>query len=271
MKYNFTNHSFQHKFYGTIMPFIYNIGAAIVIFGAMFKLLNLPGGSIMLGLGLSTEALIFFLSAFEPKEQEIDWSRVYPELAPDYKGPPLAHRAAKSAPTITQQLDQCLEKASIDSALLEKLAATMRRFAERMENVPSFTNLSKVTEAYVDQVTQATQVMGDIAKVNDAVGHTLRSFTTLSSEDKLTHYFSQMEEMAHTLTSMNGLYKQALAHMEAQNTHTSARYAHLETALKAMEIAGSEAIHFKQELALLNEKVTALNEIYAKTLTAFKS
>ncbi|WP_250238481.1 gliding motility protein GldL [Cardinium endosymbiont of Oedothorax gibbosus] len=253
------------------MPFIYNIGAAIVIFGAMFKLLNLPGGSIMLGIGLFTEAIIFLLSAFAPKEQAIDWSRVYPELAPDYKGKNLANRSVPTAHTITQKFDQCLEKASIDISLLENLAATMRRFSENMANVPSFANVSEVTEAYVHHVGQATQVIGDIAKVNDAVGHILHSLITLSSERKLTHYFSQMEEMTDTLTSMNGLYKKALAHMEDQITHTSTLYDYLETALKAMEVAGNESIHFKKELALLNEKVTALNEIYAKTLTAFKS
>ncbi|WP_419241753.1 gliding motility protein GldL [Cardinium endosymbiont of Nabis limbatus] len=271
MKHNLVNHSFAYKFYNTIMPFVYNIGAAIVIFGAMFKLLNLPGGNFMLGLGLSTEAFIFLLSAFEPKEEAIDWSRVYPELAPDYKGENLANRSAASTHTITQKFDQCLEKASIDSALLENLAATMRRFSENMASVPSFEQIGAVTESYVNQVGQATQVIGDIAKLKDAVGHALHAFIKVSSEDKLAHYFGQMDQITHTLTSMNGLYKKALAHMEEQSSNAHTFHNHLETALKAMEVAGSEAIHFKQELALLNEKVTALNAIYAKTLTAFKS
>ncbi|WP_342265623.1 gliding motility protein GldL [Cardinium endosymbiont of Philonthus spinipes] len=237
MKHNLISNSFTHKFYNTIMPLIYNIGAAIVIFGAMFKLLNLPGGSIMLGIGLSAEAVIFILSAFEPKEQEIDWSRVYPELAPDYNGKNLTSRSVQATPTITQKFDQCLEKASIDTALLENLAATMRRFSDNIASVPSFTQVGAVTEDYVRHIGQATQIIGD---------------------------------MAHTLTSMNGLYKKALAHMEDQTTHTHTLHSHLETTVKAMEVAGNEAIHFKKELALLNEKVTALNEIYAKTLTAFK-
>ncbi|TSJ81458.1 MAG: gliding motility protein GldL [Candidatus Cardinium sp.] len=271
MKDKRTNNPFTYKFYNTIMPFVYNIGAAVVIFGAMFKLLNLPGGNIMLGLGLSTEAFIFLLSAFEPKEEAVDWSRVYPELAPDYKGGPLVGGTAKTPHTIAQKFDQCLEKASIDISLLENLAAVMRRFSDNMANVPSFAQVGEVTEAYMNHVGKATRVIGDLAKVNDAVGNALQSFASLSSEDKLTHYFGQMEEMAHTLTSMNGLYKKALAHMEAQTNHTSTLYDHLETALKAMEVAGNEALHFKKELALLNEKMTALNEIYAKTLTAFKS
>ncbi|MGI2298341.1 gliding motility protein GldL [Candidatus Cardinium hertigii] len=79
------NNSFKDKFYKTIMLFVYNIGASVVILGAMFKLLNLPGGSLMLGIGLSTEALIFFLSAFEPKEKSISGSESHPNLPTDFE------------------------------------------------------------------------------------------------------------------------------------------------------------------------------------------
>jgi gliding motility-associated protein GldL len=76
-------HSFKHQFYTVIMPKIYGIGAAVVILGAMFKILDWPFASLMIGVGLTTEALIFFLSAFEPRHEEVDWSKVYPELAGD--------------------------------------------------------------------------------------------------------------------------------------------------------------------------------------------
>ena len=68
-------------FYSNVMPKIYGIGAAVVILGAMFKILDWQGANWMIGIGLSTEAVIFFLSAFEPRPQEVDWSKVYPELA----------------------------------------------------------------------------------------------------------------------------------------------------------------------------------------------
>ncbi|HUP11506.1 MAG TPA: gliding motility protein GldL, partial [Niastella sp.] len=64
-----------------IMPKVYGIGAAIVIVGALFKIMHWPGAGPMLVVGLSTEAVIFFFSAFEPPHEEIDWSLVYPELA----------------------------------------------------------------------------------------------------------------------------------------------------------------------------------------------
>ncbi|GAO29876.1 hypothetical protein JCM15548_12107 [Geofilum rubicundum JCM 15548] len=59
---------------------VYGIGAAVVILGALWKILHLPGASAMLIAGLGTEAIIFFLSAFEPPHEMPDWSLVYPEL-----------------------------------------------------------------------------------------------------------------------------------------------------------------------------------------------
>jgi gliding motility-associated protein GldL len=61
--------------------FAYGMGAAVVIIGALFKLMHWPGASLMLIVGLGTEALIFGLSAFDPVDKELDWSLVYPELA----------------------------------------------------------------------------------------------------------------------------------------------------------------------------------------------
>ena len=75
---------FSEIFSTKIMPKIYGFGAAVAIMGAMFKLLSLPGGAFMLGAGLSTEAFIFFISAFEKPAKDYDWSIVFPQLDKDY-------------------------------------------------------------------------------------------------------------------------------------------------------------------------------------------
>jgi gliding motility-associated protein GldL len=60
---------------------LYGLGASVVIIGALFKIQHWPLAGTMLTIGLITEAVIFFFSAFEPLHEEIDWSLVYPELA----------------------------------------------------------------------------------------------------------------------------------------------------------------------------------------------
>ncbi|MBN1989626.1 MAG: gliding motility protein GldL [Bacteroidales bacterium] len=63
------------------MKYLYGWGAAAVIVGALFKLMHWPGAGIMLTIGMTVEAVIFFFSAFEPIHEEVDWTLVYPELA----------------------------------------------------------------------------------------------------------------------------------------------------------------------------------------------
>lgn len=66
----------------TFLNYAYSWGASIVILGALFKLTHLPGGNLMLFLGMGTEVVVFFLSAFD---RPFDKSEVGKELPPDYE------------------------------------------------------------------------------------------------------------------------------------------------------------------------------------------
>src|SRR5690606_9599736 len=97
---------FKELFYTTIMPKIYGLGAAVVIIGAMFKILHYPGADLMLVVGLTTEAVIFAFSAFEPKHHDPDWSKVYPELAEDYDGSTgIMRRNGEDSGSVSKKLD----------------------------------------------------------------------------------------------------------------------------------------------------------------------
>jgi len=95
--------------------------------------------------------------------------------------------------------------------------------------------------------------------------HASVQYPVFSTDDQYNwmHYMHPTEAMTHTLNDMNGLYKKSLG-------DTSRLYDYLNMALKSMEEASSQAVIFKKELTALNEKITALNDIYTKTLNAFK-
>ena len=78
---SFIDNLVRSKGYKTFMGYLYGWGAAVVIIGALFKIMHWPGANIMLIAGMGTETVIFFLSAFEPPHKEWEWSLVYPELA----------------------------------------------------------------------------------------------------------------------------------------------------------------------------------------------
>ena len=49
----------------TFLNYAYSWGASIVILGTLFKLTHLPGANLMLYLGMGTEVIVFFISAFD--------------------------------------------------------------------------------------------------------------------------------------------------------------------------------------------------------------
>jgi gliding motility-associated protein GldL len=142
------------------MAKLYGIGAAIVITGAMFKILHWPGADIMLVVGLSTEAVIFLFSAFEKPAEEYDWSLVYPELA-GLEDPNEGRRieGASNQLTPTQELDNMLAEAKIDSELMQSLGDGLRRLSDSAEKLNETVDAATATNEYSNQLTVASKNM----------------------------------------------------------------------------------------------------------------
>src|SRR5690606_1274218 len=138
---------FAELLYKTIMPKVYGIGAAVVIIGALFKILHLTGSDERLTIGLTTEAVIFLLSAFELHHPEVDSSKVYPELAEDYEAPATPTRISNKQ-SITQQLDVSLEKAKIGPELLDSLGKGLNNLAESAKKMSTLSDAAVATNDY---------------------------------------------------------------------------------------------------------------------------
>src|SRR5437899_2049123 len=111
------------------MAKLYGFGASVVIIGALFKIQHWPGAGIMLTVGLGTEAVIFFFSAFEPIHEDIDWSLVYPELAGLHGGEEET-KAIEDDSSVTESLDKMLEDAKIGPDLIQSLGDGMRNLSD---------------------------------------------------------------------------------------------------------------------------------------------
>jgi len=88
----------------TFLNYAYSWGAAIVILGALFKLTHLKGGNIMLFVGMGTEAVVFFLAAFD---RPFDKTEIGKELPHDFESDEEIERAegltAETAPDVAAQ------------------------------------------------------------------------------------------------------------------------------------------------------------------------
>jgi len=109
--------------------FLYGMGAAVVIVGALFKLMHWPGAGPMLIVGLLTEAAIFGLAAFDKPAVDLDWSLVYPELAGgEAKAKDKKENPAEAQGLLSQKLDNMLKEAKIDASLMESLGNSIKNF-----------------------------------------------------------------------------------------------------------------------------------------------
>ena len=189
------------------MAKLYGFGAAIVILGALFKLMDWPGAGAMLTIGLSTEAIIFFFSAFEKPHEEPDWSLVYPELAymkdPDDK--------ASTAKTPVQELDNMLENANVDQALITRLGDNLRSFNETVEGVNKSMDAVSATGDYSDQMREAARKLAEINTYYDLQLKTMQNIgNSVSDSEK---FQVEISKLGANLEALNKMYTNMLSVM----------------------------------------------------------
>ena len=113
-------------------------------------------GNLMLTIGLVTEALIFGLSAFEPVDNELDWSLVYPELAGgEAKAKSKKEDTADAQGLLSQKLDAMLKEAKIDGALMESLGNSIKNFEGAAKAISPTVDSVASTKKYAEEMTKA--------------------------------------------------------------------------------------------------------------------
>jgi len=263
---------FLDLFYHSIMPKIYGIGASVVILGAMFKILHLGPANIVLGVGLTTEAIIFFLSAFEPKQEEIDWTRVYPELSEDYEGTVTGgrriDRGGDKKDSASQKLDQMLEKSKIGPELIDSLGKGMKGLADSASKLGSIANASVATNEYANNVKKAS---GSLVEMNKSYSTTIQAMSDMANASKdAKEYHSQVQAVTKNLATLNNIYELELQDVNNHLKSMNKFYGNVASAMESMATASQETEKFKKEVTSLTSNLTQLNGVYGKMLSAMK-
>ncbi|MCZ8143929.1 gliding motility protein GldL [Flavobacterium sp.] len=199
-----------------VMNFTYGMGAAVVIIGALFKLMHWPGASLMLIIGLSTEALIFGLSAFDAPEKELDWSLVYPELAGGQAKP----RDKKENPTeaqglLSQKLDNLLKEAKIDGELMASLGNSIKNFEGAAKAISPTVDSVASTKKYAEEMTKAAtqlETLNSLYQVQLQAAERNAQINNEVAENNLK-LKDQMQSLASNLQSLNSVYGGMLSAM----------------------------------------------------------
>lgn len=260
---------FKELFYSDIMPKIYGIGASVVIIGAMFKILHYPGADLMLVVGLTTEAVIFFFSAFEPKHSDPDWSKVYPELSEDYDGSTaIVRKNGEDNGSVAKKLDHMLESSKIGPELIESLGKGMRSLSDSALKISTVGNASLATEEYANNVKAASKSLVDMNKSYATTVSAMSEMAEASKDAK--EYHAQVQSVTKNLGALNAVYEMELQDVNSHLKSMNKFYGNISTAMESMAEASRETEQFKGELSKLTSNLTSLNSVYGSMLTAMK-
>lgn len=191
-----------------LMNMVYGLGAAVVILGALFKIMHWPFANEMLIIGLVTESLVFTISAFEPVDDELDWSLVYPELAGGSSKDKSQQEIQDEQGLLSKKLDEMLKEAKIDSALMTSLGDSIRNFEGAAKNMAPTVDAISSQKKYSEELTLAAAQMESLnnlykVQVESASRQAEINESVAENAGKLRE---QMESLTHNLSSLNNVY-----------------------------------------------------------------
>lgn len=188
----------------------YGLGAAVVILGALFKILHWKFGNEMLMVGMIVEAFVFAISAFEPVEDDLDWSKVYPELAGGS-----AKDKGDVQGMLSQKLDDMLQEAKLDTGLMQSLSESIVNFKGAAENIAPAVDSIAATNRYSEQMSLAAAQMESLNSLYQVQLESASRQAEINEEsvENAAKLKEQMESLASNLSSLNGVYGGMLSAM----------------------------------------------------------
>ena len=259
---------FASKAWKNIMKYVYGLGAAVVIVGALFKIMHWPGSGILLTVGLLTEAGIFIMSVLEPIHEDPHWELVYPELA-------MGEASADSKPKkisgngITDELDKMLEEAKIDSALLERLGDGMRTLGDNAAQLKGVTSAAAATDGYVTSLQAASEKVSSLSEAYERASVSIAGLTSNTAEGE--SFGEQMQKVSKNLAALNNVYelqlKGSTSHLEATEKFQS----QVVEMMSNLSASAEDTRLYKENMAMLSKNLTDLNNVYGNMLKAMKA
>lgn len=261
-------------FWDRIIPFIYSAGAAVVIVGAMGKIMHYDWASWMLPLGLSVEAVIFLLYAAQSLLRptvDYQWERVYPELDTNFKGdlPTKSHTAAPSGGLgLTAKMDDMLANAKINPDIFDSLKSGLQNLNNSVSNLGEITSTGVVTSEFNGKVKEAAAKIGEM---NTSLGNAVGAMVSLGDATRdAQEYRSQFHKISQNMSALNAVYEIELQDTNRHLKSMNAFYGNFSNVLSDMADVSKDSQQFKAELNKLTTNLASLNNVYGSMLSAMK-
>lgn len=276
--------------------FAYSIGAAVVIWGALFKILHLPGGNTLLSIGMGTEVLMFMLTAFDRPEKQYHWEDVFPVLAtkdpedrPDFNGGTgiviNGGNGVATEPAAIQGVTEAQARNAVglpagidltpeDSRSLSESIAKMSAASDQLSRMAELTD---ATQQYLNQMSTISEQMQKLSETTtalNAVSETLLgsykaitdNSTTISESS--TGYVEQMEALNRNIGGLNTIYEIQLKSISSQLDSIDRVNRGLKDIRDMYEKSAAESAHYCDETEKMARYMKQLNSVYEKMIKA---
>ncbi|MBT3647907.1 MAG: gliding motility protein GldL [Flavobacteriales bacterium] len=258
------------------MAKLYGMGAAVVILGALFKIQHWPGAGVMLTVGLTTEAIIFAFSSFEPLHDEPAWELVYPELAAhaeeeeDEVMDEIAEASSVDSDLpVTEQLDNMLEEAKIGPELIDSLGSGLRSLSDNANKLSDMSDASAATNEYVSSVRGAASQVTQLSETYSKASESLASIS-MTSEDG-AHYADSLKSVSSKLQELSSVYDMQLQGSREQMESTKQVYAGIHELMANLQASAEDTKNYKENISELSNNLSALNRVYGNMLAAMNA
>lgn len=257
--------------------FAYSIGAAVVIWGALFKILHLPGGNALLSIGMGTEVLMFVLTAFDRPPREYHWEEVFevfntknPEDRPDFKGGAGGMIIGGVATGSN----------SADSADHGKGAAANAASGTIIIGGASSVDMEGATTASTstaDTLTSIAEQMKQLQETTEALNRVsstlLDSYRVVSeNSDNITNsaagYVDQMTSLNRNIAGLNTIYEIQLKSISSQLDNIDRVNKGLKEISAMYDRAAAQSDSYCAETQKMALYMKQLNSVYEKMITA---
>lgn len=256
---------FKTKRWKTFMGYVYGWGASVVLIGALFKLEHWQYSGLLLTIGLSTEALIFFLSAFEPSVEMPDWGKVYPELREDYELAEMEDLRPKKG------LDQLLGSSELTPDLLDRVGKGLNELSNTARGISDISSATLATDMYVKNLGSASESMSTFAKINGSASESidksvsvlLNSYSDAATQlsqtgSKLSETYNKSNDaISEGLQSIGNSSKQYAMSIEKLNKNLDSLNTNFESQLEDSKTQFQASQKFNKDLTEMNTILTS--------------
>ncbi len=275
--------------------FAYSIGAAVVIWGALFKILHLPGGNELLAIGMGTEVLMFILTAFDRPSKEYKWEEVFPVLQskdpedrPDFKGgggiiiggngtsasngatPAVGAAQARAAAGIPAGIE-------LSDADTTSLSESIAKMAAASDQLSRMAELTDATQQYLQQISGIAEQMEHLRnttqslnEVSDVLLGSYRAITENSENitKSSSGYVEQMSDLNRNIGGLNTIYEIQLKSISSQLDSIDRVNRGLKDIRDMYEKSANESSRYCEETEKMARYMQQLNGVYEKMLRA---